>query len=49
VALKAYLKIMKGYGTSEVAAYIAILTIIGALFALLSVLILRGKGELRNV
>ena len=48
VALKAYLKIMKGYGTAEVMTSIAALTAIGALFALLSVLILREKGGLKN-
>ncbi len=48
VALKAYLKIMKGYGISDIAAHITILTAIGALFALLSVLLLREKGELKN-
>jgi ABC-2 type transport system permease protein len=48
VALKAYLKVMKGYGMAEVISYIAILTAIGAVFALLSVLILREKGELKD-
>ena len=48
IALKAYLKIMMGYGTAEVMSHIAILAVIGVLFALLSVLILREKGEIRN-
>lgn len=44
VALKAYLKIMMGYGTSEVMFHIVVLTAVGAVFTLLSVLILREKG-----
>ncbi len=44
VALKAYLKIMMGYGTLEVISNIAILTAIGILFSALSVLILRERG-----
>jgi len=48
VALKAYLKIMKGYGASEVMTHITVLTAIGALFALVSVLILREKGGLKD-
>ena len=45
VALKAYLKIMMGYGTAQVMGYIAILAGAGVLFVVLSVLILREKGE----
>lgn len=45
VALKAYLKIMRGYGLEAVAGSIAVLAAIGALFALLSVVLLReGRG-----
>ncbi len=48
VALKAYLKIMMGYGTSEVMFHITVLMAVGAVFTLLSVLILREKGVPRN-
>ncbi|MHB1394754.1 MAG: ABC transporter permease [Clostridia bacterium] len=48
LALKAYLKIMMGYGTAEVMGHIAILAVIGVLFAALSVLILREKGEMAD-
>lgn len=48
VALKAYLKIMLGYEIADVIIHIAILTGIGALFALLSLLILRGKGDISD-
>lgn len=43
-ALKAYLKIMMGYGMEDVIGYIGVLTIIGALFLALSALILGRKG-----
>ncbi|HWR60532.1 MAG TPA: ABC transporter permease [Clostridia bacterium] len=46
VALKAYLKIMKGYDAPEVAIYIAALTAVGVFFTLLSVLILREREGL---
>jgi ABC-2 type transport system permease protein len=49
VALKAYLKIMTGYGTPEIMSHAAILTGIGVLFVLLSVLILRREGGMRDV
>jgi len=48
IALKAYLKIMMGYGTAQVTDYIAILAGIGVLFVVLSVLILREKGEIAD-
>lgn len=48
VALKAYLKIMKGYGLAEVTTHIIVLTAIGAFFTLVSVLILRRKGDIAN-
>jgi len=48
-ALKAYLKIMMGYGMEEIIGYVGVLTAIGALFLVLSVLILRGEGETVNV
>jgi ABC-2 type transport system permease protein len=47
-ALKAYLKIMMGYGITDVIGHIAILSGIGVLFMVLSVLILKGKGETEN-
>lgn len=49
VALKAYLKIMMGYGVQDIMDHIGVLTSIGALFALLSVLILREKEAVRDV
>lgn len=48
IALKSYIKIMMGYETASVTGYIAILAGIGILFVVLSVLILREKGEIRN-
>ncbi|HYF83785.1 MAG TPA: ABC transporter permease [Clostridia bacterium] len=48
VVLKAYLKIMRGYGTAEVMSHIAILASIGVLFALLSLIILREKGGIAD-
>lgn len=48
VALKAYLKIMRGYGLEAVTGSIAVLAATGALFALLSVALLREKGELKD-
>ncbi len=48
IALKAYLKIMMGYGTAVVINHIAVLTGTGALFSLLAVLILRGKEEITD-
>ncbi len=44
IALKAYLKSMMGYGLEEAAGYIGILTGVGAVFAILAVTILRGRG-----
>lgn len=43
IALKAYQKTMMGYGLEAVQGYIVILTGIGAVFAVISVLILKGK------
>jgi ABC-2 type transport system permease protein len=48
VALKAYLKIMRGYGLEAVSGSIAVLAAIGVIFALLSVVLLREKGELKD-
>lgn len=48
VALKAYLKIMKGYGTPGVAVHIAALAAVGIFFTVLSVLIFRDKEGLRH-
>lgn len=44
VVLKAYIKIMRGYGMAEVMSHITILTVVGVLFAALSVLIIRERG-----
>lgn len=49
VALKAYLKIMRGYETPAVISNIAVLSGIGVLFVVLSVLILREDGGMRDV
>lgn len=49
VALKAYLKIMRGYGTPEVISNIAVLSGIGVLFVVLSVMMLREDGGIRDV
>lgn len=43
IALKAYLKIIKGHGISEILNYILILTVTGAVFTILSVMVLKGK------
>jgi len=48
LALKAYLKIMRGYGTADVLSYIIVLAGIGALFAVFAVLILREKGVIND-
>jgi ABC-2 type transport system permease protein len=48
-ALKAYLKIMMGYGITDVIGHIAILSGVGVLFMVLSVLLLIGKGEMADV
>ena len=48
IALKAYLKIMMGYGATHVLSHIVILAGVGVLFALLAVLILRGKGDITD-
>jgi ABC-2 type transport system permease protein len=48
VALKAYLKLMKGYGIEEVTIHIAALTAVGAFFLMLSLLLLGEKGGRRN-
>lgn len=47
-ALKAYLKIMTGYGLTEVLGYIAALAGTGVLFLLFSVLIIRKEGGIRD-
>lgn len=44
IALRAYLKAITGYSLVEVINYILILSIIGLLFSLLSVLVLKEKG-----
>jgi len=44
IALKAYQKTMMGYGLEAVLGYIAVLSGIGAVFAVFAVVILRGKG-----
>jgi len=44
IALKSYQKSMMGYGVEEVAGYIMVLVGVGAAFAVLAVMILRGKG-----
>jgi len=46
--LKAYLKIMMGYGVQEIMSNIAALAAIGFLSAVLSVLILRENGGMRD-
>lgn len=46
IALKGYLKIMMGYGITEIMSNIAILSGTGAVFTLLGLLILREKGEI---
>ena len=43
IALKAYLKVISGYGLSEVLNYILILIVTGAAFTILSVMILNRK------
>ena len=43
VALKAYIKIMMGYGMNDILGYVAILASIGTIFALISVLIIKEK------
>lgn len=48
LALKAYFKIMMGYGTADVIGYIAILAGIGVVFALFSVLLLRERGGIAH-
>ncbi|WP_326911191.1 ABC transporter permease [Sedimentibacter sp. MB31-C6] len=44
IALKAYLKVVTGYGISDVINYIFVLVITGILFSTLAVLVLREKG-----
>lgn len=44
IALKAYLKIMVGYGLPEVMNNIFALAVIGVVFALLAVVMINGKG-----
>ncbi|MDW5299414.1 MAG: ABC transporter permease [Sedimentibacter sp.] len=44
IALKAYLKIMVGYGLPEVMNNIFALAVIGVVFALLAVVLINGKG-----
>ena len=46
--LKAYLKIMMGYGVQEIMSNIAVLAAIGLISAVLSVLILRENGGMRD-
>ncbi len=48
IALKAYQKTMMGYGMEAVLGYVAVLAGIGAVFALLAVMILKGKGGAAN-
>ncbi len=48
IALKAYQKTMMGYGLEAVLGYIAVLSGIGAVFAVFAVVILRGKGGSRQ-
>lgn len=48
IALKAYQKTMMGYGMESVMGYIAVLTGIGAVFALLAVIILKGRRDTAN-
>ncbi len=48
VVLKAYLKIMMGYGVQEIMSNIAALAAIGFLTAVLSVLILRENGGMKD-
>ena len=48
VALKAYLKIMKGYGTADVISNIVLLSVVGVFFILLSLLILWKDGGMRD-
>ncbi len=49
IALRAYLRIMRGYGTAGVISNIMILSMIGILFILLSIFILKGDGGIRDV
>ncbi|MEL7658964.1 MAG: ABC transporter permease, partial [Bacillota bacterium] len=44
IALKAYQKTLMGYGLEAIMGYVLILVGIGAVFAVLSIIILRGKG-----
>lgn len=48
IALKAYQKTMMGYGMEAVLGYIGVLAGIGAVFALLAVLILKGRRGTAN-
>jgi ABC-2 type transport system permease protein len=48
IALKAYQKTMMGYGMDAVLGYIAVLAGIGAVFALLAVMILNGRRGAAN-
>lgn len=49
IALKAYLKIIKGYGMSEVLNYIFILAVTGVIFTILAVVVLKRKEGRSNV
>lgn len=44
IALKAYLKVITGYETTDVLNYILILAAMGAVFVILAVLVLKEKG-----
>lgn len=49
VALKAYLKILTGYHTNDIFNYLFILIVMGALFTVLAVMVLKGKEGNSNV
>lgn len=44
MALKSYLKVMVGYGLEEIINYIALMAVLGVLFLVLAVVILKRKG-----
>jgi len=43
IALKAYLKVLTGYNTTDILSYILILVAEGAIFAVFAVMVLKGK------
>jgi ABC-2 type transport system permease protein len=49
VALKAYLKVLTGYHTNDIFNYLFILIVMGALFTVLAVMVLKGKEGNSNV